>query len=698
MKVIRLFIFSVLTISAAITNSYGQASFCPNLGFEMGDFTNWQGYTWITDSRDPSKSTLPKLGIVPGRHTIMTDKAAYDKNTGGKLRLIPIGHNYSARLGDAVTGNLMESLSYKIKVNADNALLVYKFAVVLQDPGGDHAKHEEPRFRVTLLDSKRDTIPDCANYDVYYSDAISSSFQTYYTSPPSTDLKVKWRDWTTVGINLTKYIGQEISLEFMAGDCTKSVHYGYAYFVAECQPLNIIVDYCESDIIASLKAPTGFESYSWLNEAGVELGKNQTYTITSPIEKASYSCTMKSATGCTVTLNTSLVRYTPKALFTANPICKSSEVEFSNSSTSNSGTLLYHWDFGDGTTSTDTNPIHKYLNNGKYKVRLAVSNPPSSCVDTFTQTIEILATSLITIKGDTCYCPSKTTTLKAYGASSYLWSDGSKADSLVVSKDDNYWVIGYSSDGSCASDKKYWNVKVEPTWPMYIFNKPYFCAGDSLLLSASGAVRYEWEHNGSVSPYVYVKSIGTYTVKGYSERGCLQTKSTLVNELPLPTGAKFTVFPSTINVRNNTVECSIIDPQPGVHYLWDMGDETTFEKGENISHTYSSISNSLLYYKITVKAINENECESPWIQLVDVVPFIPNVFTPNGDGVNDMLIEGLDLNVLDRNGKLLYKGINGWDGKFNGRDMPNDTYFYKVNYKDKNGKWHTQKGSVTLIR
>ena len=83
MKVIRLFILNVLFILTTVAYSYGQASYCPNLGFEMGDFTNWQGYTWITDTRDPSKSTLPKLGIVARRHTIMTDKAAYDKNTGG---------------------------------------------------------------------------------------------------------------------------------------------------------------------------------------------------------------------------------------------------------------------------------------------------------------------------------------------------------------------------------------------------------------------------------------------------------------------------------------------------------------------------------------------------------------------------------------------------------------------------------------
>lgn len=70
----------------------------------------------------------------------------------------------------------MESLSYKLKVDSSNALLVYKFAVVLEDPhakgvNAKHAKFEEPRFKVTLFNEKGDTIRNCSNYDVYASDA-----------------------------------------------------------------------------------------------------------------------------------------------------------------------------------------------------------------------------------------------------------------------------------------------------------------------------------------------------------------------------------------------------------------------------------------------------------------------------------------------------------------------------------------------
>ncbi|HKI89179.1 MAG TPA: hypothetical protein VKA38_09135, partial [Draconibacterium sp.] len=162
----------------------------------------------------------------------MSDQTAYDANTGGKLKIIPDGYKYSAKLGTTTKGGLHQSLSYTMKVDSSNALLVWKFAVVLMDPLRNHQKFEEPRFTITLLDEKGDTIPDCSNYDVYASDARISGFQTYY--PPGSDEPIVWRDWTTVGANLLPYYGQTVTIEFMSADCTHKGHYGYGYFVLDC--------------------------------------------------------------------------------------------------------------------------------------------------------------------------------------------------------------------------------------------------------------------------------------------------------------------------------------------------------------------------------------------------------------------------------------------------------------------------------
>jgi gliding motility-associated-like protein len=91
-------------------------------------------------------------------------------------------------------------------------------------------------------------------------------------------------------------------------------------------------------------------------------------------------------------------------------------------------------------------------------------------------------------------------------------------------------------------------------------------------------------------------------------------------------------------------------------------------------------------------------CSTETVKSVEIIPFFPNVFTPNGDGINDLLMEGIKILIYDRNGMLLYSGNTGWDGKYNGKDMDSDTYFYTASYIDKNNQQQTKKGSVTLLR
>ena len=148
-----------------------------------------------------------------------------------------------------------QSLRYTMTIDSSNALLVIKFACVLQY-GSDHSEKVESRFRLTLFDSKGDTIPDCSNYDVFPSNS-AEGFKTF--EQPESFGPTKWRDWTTVGANLLDYLGQTITIEFMTADCTSKFHYGYAYFVAECHPINITVKYCTGDTEAKLTAPQGFK-------------------------------------------------------------------------------------------------------------------------------------------------------------------------------------------------------------------------------------------------------------------------------------------------------------------------------------------------------------------------------------------------------------------------------------------------------
>jgi gliding motility-associated-like protein len=88
--------------------------------------------------------------------------------------------------------------------------------------------------------------------------------------------------------------------------------------------------------------------------------------------------------------------------------------------------------------------------------------------------------------------------------------------------------------------------------------------------------------------------------------------------------------------------------------------------------------------------------------------FIPNVFSPNGDGTNDLFsmrvgkdVTGIEMMIYDRWGKLVYQTNNlgkGWNGTYNGKDAEIGVYQYLIKVKYRDASVSTYKGDVTLLR
>ncbi len=310
--------------------------------------------------------------------------------------------------------------------------------------------------------------------------------------------------------------------------------------------------------------------------------------------------------------------------------------------------------------------------------------------DSVTKYVETFYPPLVGISGDSTYCSGSLTVLKGMGAYRYEWSTGSTVDSILVDQDTEIWLIGYSSKG-CYTDTIRTKVKEKPDWKLTTGGNSLFCTGDSTTLSASGAERYLWS-TGDTTNTISIGKEGIYTLSAFNRQGCEKTVSFNVTEDPLP-GVEFKLSGTTVDTRHNELLCSV-DPQPEVLYSWDMGDSSV-ENGATITHKYT-VDNTLNEYKIKLTATNANGCVNSTTQTVDIVPFIPNVFTPNGDGVNERFVTNMDLQIIDRYGTLIYKGTDGWDGRYQGKLMDNDAYFYLIHYTDKYGKTHTLKGTVTL--
>ncbi|MCL2041220.1 MAG: InlB B-repeat-containing protein, partial [Bacteroidales bacterium] len=272
------------TLLAALSLCTSAIAVCP-------DFTNlyspyvtaYTGYTYIG-------GPFAVEGVVPGRHTLITAPGT-DPNTGGALSLLPAGETQVIKLGNEQIYAEAEALSYKFTVDVNNAMLLIKFAVVLEDPGHQHII--QPRFVLRVTDADGELVEACADYDVSAGAGIPG-FQTYQ---PNVGVAIRWRDWTNVGIDLLKYVGQEVQVQFITYDCGAGGHFGYAYFTASCMSNQLQLDECLGETF-TLAAPEDFESYLWSDGS---TGNTATFN-TGDVNNTDIYCTITAATGCQFTL------------------------------------------------------------------------------------------------------------------------------------------------------------------------------------------------------------------------------------------------------------------------------------------------------------------------------------------------------------------------------------------------------------
>jgi hypothetical protein len=187
------------------------------------------------------------------RHTVNWKLNEKDPRTGNKLRTIPEGALASVRLGNWEVGAFAEGITYDYYVDTANAIIILmKYAVVLEAPG--HGQEKDPFFKLELIDEQGNLIDsDCGSFDF---------------TPENKEIKWEkyknyvWKDWTSIGLNLQKYHGQNIRIRLITQDCTESAHAGYAYFTLDCIDAKIKTESCGEKIDISMEAPEGFR-YMW---------------------------------------------------------------------------------------------------------------------------------------------------------------------------------------------------------------------------------------------------------------------------------------------------------------------------------------------------------------------------------------------------------------------------------------------------
>ncbi len=235
------------------------------------------------------------------------------------------------------------------------------------------------------------------------------------------------------------------------------------------------------------------------------------------------------------------------------------------------------------------------------------------------------------------------------------------------------------------------------------------------LSGYGNAATYSWDFgdgttgSGQAPTHTYTDP-GSYTVtlQVALSQAC---KSALVQPqyitvYPVPV-ASFVLFPEVLDQLNPFLNVTNTSPS-AVSWTYDFGDYSTITGDPNPTHNYTDTGT----YIVTQYITNEFGCEDSTQLSVRVNPafsiYVPNAFTPNGDGINDVFkVQGIEvkdftLYIFNRWGQTLFtsKDINiGWDGRGGDNNVCQDeVYLYRVIYKDVLGAEYDIVGKVVMFR
>ncbi|MES2514553.1 MAG: PKD domain-containing protein [Bacteroidota bacterium] len=584
---------------------------CTNIDFESGNLNGWttsQGF-------NPIFNPLGCCQTAGGAQQITTGAGV---DACGGFPVIAAGGNFSVRLGNNGTGGLADRLEQTFNVTAANANFTYRYAVVFEDPG--HALADQPKFEIQMLDSNDLAIP-CTFYNV----AAGQNIPGFINSPNCAN--VVYKPWTNVSVDLTNYIGQDVTIRFTTYDCSLGGHYAYAYIDGSCIDFNITQNgiLCQGSNVL-LNAPVGFASYNWTLPNGNPANGQLLSATTGGV----YTLSLTTVTGCPgPTMTYTLTEFPkPNAIFTVNQLTPCTQtISFNNNSNVVSGNISsYAWTFGDGTTGNTFNATHNYANSGNYNAELiAITN--MGCRDTMVIPVAINPTPLAAFSASAVCANSasifiNTSSVNTGSISSYGWLFGDGATSSLAQPNHQYANAGtYNATLNVTTNAGCNNSVSHPVnvnaLPNTFFAAPNVCDGfpvnftNNSTIVAGTITNYSWDFdsdgiadNLNQSPTHHYTSPGTYTAEltVVSNNNCSASYSSAIVVHPLPV-----VQFSAANVCEGIVtaftnQSTIIAGQV-TSYNWTFGDNSSATVA-NPNHTYSVSGN----YSISLTATSNFNC------------------------------------------------------------------------------------------
>lgn len=410
----------------------------------------------------------------------------------------------------------------------------------------------------------------------------------------------------------------------------------------------------------------------------------------------------------------------PIAQGIAEPICQGNATNFTDNSTINNGTITnLLWNFGDGNTSNNQNPSHVYATAGNFNATLtATSNNGCSA------TIDIPVVVFVTPIADfnvTSVClglPAQFNDASVAAndiINSWQWNFGDGNTSNTQNPNNTYTSTGNytvalevtTANGCIGTTQKQLSVFENPE---FNFTATPACFGENngtVTAQGTGGIApysYNWQNGQSVGTASNL-SAGNYNVTITDANGCSVAGTAVVTQPAAPllvnvSENNFEIgFGDTINfsISSNAVGVVQYNIVPNYNISCTNCDSVTAYPNQTTTYT--------------INAVDESGCTASKEVLVTVtekyVLYIPNTFTPNGDGRNDDIrvfakgVKTFYWIIFNRWGEKVFESndINiPWDGTYKGKLLNPDVYVYKVQLSYLTGKAVEQKGSISILK
>ncbi|HEV8507112.1 MAG TPA: PKD domain-containing protein [Chitinophagaceae bacterium] len=384
--------------------------------------------------------------------------------------------------------------------------------------------------------------------------------------------------------------------------------------------------------------------------------------------------------------------------------------------------LKWQWNFGNGNSFDRKDPPPQtYTSAGPYLITSFVTDE-HGCPDSATRTINIHPLPTTDAKPDATICFGNSIQLNATGANSYLWNaptglNCTDCDNPIASPAGNtvYTVTGTNEYGCTSKDSV--SVKVQQRLPLQVNPGDTICLGESAQLSASGSHRYSWQPStglndpNSASPRASPTTSTRYTVTATDSANCFfDTASVFIKVFPIPT---VDAGPDqTIEVGSTGAQLHATGSRDVSSWKW------TPSLGLSCIDCPDPDAAPKQTTEYTIEVRNDGQCLAKDYLTVYVVCnrgnlFIPNTFSPNGDGMNDKFYprgKGIfmikSLRVFNRWGELVFERLNfnpnaasaGWDGTYKGKQLSPDVFVYVCEIVCDNNQLLSFKGDVTLLQ